>query len=232
MKKPYQQITIDDCHEPLVKIPSDIFAFVSPHPYQKLGAPYEDKSPFYVRKGVLDRLIQANQTLQQLRPGWKIQIFDAYRPVVVQQFMVNYTFAELVNAKKLNSTTLNETQREDLWQQVYQFWAMPNLDPTMPPPHSTGAAIDVTLINETGTTIDMGSEIDEISERSLPNYFADNKEKPYHEHRQTLDQAMRSAGFVRHWNEWWHFSYGDQIWAWMMTQNQPDRLFIARYGRV
>ncbi len=232
MKKPYQQIAIDDCQEPLVEIPSDIFAFVMPHPYQKLGAPYEEKSPFHVRKGVLDRLIHANQTLQQLRSGWKLQIFDAYRPVAVQQFMVNYTFAELVNAKKLNSATLNATQREEIWQQVYQFWAIPNLDLAMPPPHSTGAAIDLTLIDETGNAIDMGSQIDEISARSFPDYFANDKEHPYHDHRQTLDRAMRSAGFVRHWNEWWHFSYGDQIWAWMMTQNQPDRSFIARYGRI
>lgn len=230
--KPYQQVAINDCHEPLVEIPSNIFAFVTPHPYQKLGAPYQDKSPFYVREGVLDRLIHANQTLQQSRPGWRIQIFDAYRPVAVQQFMVDYTFAELMNAKGLNSTTLNATQREEIWQQVYQFWAMPNLDPSMPPPHSTGGAIDVTLIDETGNAIDMGSEIDEISARSFPDYFADVQEHLYHEHRQILDFAMRSAGFVRHWNEWWHFSYGDQIWAWIMNQNQPDRSFIARYGRV
>jgi D-alanyl-D-alanine dipeptidase len=25
---------------------------------------------------------------------------------------------------------------------------------------------------------------------------------------------MDAAGFSRHANEWWHFSLGDQMWAW------------------
>ena len=31
---------------------------------------------------------------------------------------------------------------------------------------------------------------------------------------------MRSAGFVRHPNEWWHFSHGDQLWAWSVKAEQ------------
>lgn len=89
--KPYQQVPIRECGEPLIAIPSD-FSFVSPHPYQKLGAPYGDKSPFYLRQGVVDHLLSAQETLQKIHPNWRIQIFDAYRPVTVQQFMVDYTF--------------------------------------------------------------------------------------------------------------------------------------------
>ena len=40
--KPYQQIAIDECGEPLVPIPAEHFAFEIPHPYQKLGAPYHN----------------------------------------------------------------------------------------------------------------------------------------------------------------------------------------------
>ena len=36
----------------------------------------------------------------------------------------------------------------------------------------------------------------------------------------------------RHPKEWWHFSYGDQLWAWLYQQANPDDLAIARYGRV
>jgi zinc D-Ala-D-Ala dipeptidase len=233
--KPYQHVSIDDCNEPLVEIPSEIFAFVLPHPYEKLGAPYGDKSPFFVRQGVLDRLLTAHETLQQIRPGWRIQIFDAYRPVAVQQFMVDFTLIELTNAKGLKLETLTEMQREDLLQEVYQFWAMPNLDPKMPPPHSTGAAIDVTLVDELGNESNMGSPIDEISPRSFPNHFSessDPKEQRYHEHRTILDRAMTSAGFKRHWNEWWHFSYGDQVWAWIMSQENPGQTFKSQYGRI
>ncbi len=228
--KPYQKIAIAECHEPLVEIPSQ-FARVMPHPYARLGAPYGEKSPFFVRVGILDRLLQAAAYLQTLQPGWKIQIFDAYRPVAVQQFMVDYTLRELVNAKGLNLETLSAMQRDVFQQQVYQFWAIPNLDLATPPPHSTGAAIDITLIDETATEIEMGSQIDEISERSFPNHFADS-EPNYHRHRQVLADSMISAGFERHWNEWWHFSYGDQIWAWLANQDDPSGNAIAKYGRI
>lgn len=232
--KPYQQIPIQECGEALVPIPAD-FDRVLPHPYQKLGAPYGEKSPFYVRQSVLDRLLQADKTLQKICPGWKIQIFDAYRPVAVQQFMVDHTFVEQCNARNLDPETLTPTQREEILQQVYQFWAVPNPDPQMPPPHSTGAAIDITLVDEMGNPIDMGSEIDEISPRSFPDHFAnsaDLQEQRYHEHRQILDRIMTTAGFKRHWNEWWHFSYGDQIWTWLMNQEHASQSFIARYGRT
>lgn len=233
--KPYQSIAIAECREPLVEIPRDIFAFVEPHPYVKLGAPYGARSPFYVRRGVCDRLIQAQNFLDTLRPGWKIQIFDAYRPVAVQQFMVDYTFAEVAQAKGLQPHSLTELQRDEIMQTVYQFWAIPNLDPAMPPPHSTGAAIDITLIDREGTVVDMGSPIDEISARSLPNHFAESAdpvEQAYHRHRELLNQIMATAGFKRHWNEWWHFSYGDQLWAWLCNQENSGENVVAKYGRI
>ena len=60
--KPYQQIAIDECGEPLVPIPPEHFAFEIPHPYQNLGAPYDNSkadSPYYLRQGVVDSLIAA-----------------------------------------------------------------------------------------------------------------------------------------------------------------------------
>ncbi|MCU0552806.1 MAG: D-alanyl-D-alanine dipeptidase [Leptolyngbya sp. Prado105] len=227
--KPYQKVPIAECYEPLVEI-STQFDRVTPHPYAKLGAPYEDKSPFFVRKGILDRLLLANAELQKVRPGWKIQIFDAYRPVAVQKFMVDYTLEELVNANGLELAALSDMQREEWLQQVYQFWAMPNLNLETPPPHSTGAAIDITLINQNGNVIDMGSEIDEISARSFPHHYSEETE--YGQQRKLLANAMITAGFKQHWNEWWHFSYGDQIWAWLTNQADASAHAIAKYGRV
>ena len=29
---------------------------------------------------------------------------------------------------------------------------------------------------------------------------------------------MKQAGFVQHPNEWWHFSFGDQLWSWFSKQ--------------
>ncbi|WP_041238394.1 M15 family metallopeptidase [Gloeothece citriformis] len=233
--KPYQKIPIEENGEPLVPIPLSLFAVESPHPYQKLGADYQGKSPYYIRQGVLQALKKAQTELQQQYPGWKIQIFDAYRPVAVQQFMVDYTFATVLQQKGLKETELSPQQQQDIWQQVYQIWAIPSHNPSTPPPHSTGAALDITLVNEKGNTIDMGGEIDELSDRSHPNYYAKStiaQEQSYHHNRELLHTVMRGAGFRRHPGEWWHFSLGDQMWAWLYNQEQPKQTIIAYYGRV
>jgi zinc D-Ala-D-Ala dipeptidase len=233
--KPYQQIPIIECGEPLVPIPLDRFAVTSPHPYEQLGAPYGDRSPFFLRPGVLDRLQNAQTHLQHHHPHWRIQIFDAYRPVEVQQYMVDYSFNQLVTTAELSSTELTPAQRQTFQEQVHQFWAVPSLDPATPPPHSTGAAVDVTLIDAENRSVEMGSPIDEISPRSYPDYFAHHGDPAgiqYQIHRQILAQAMRSAGFQQHPNEWWHFSFGDQLWAWLSQSKTATRSEIARYGRV
>ncbi|AFY65732.1 M15 family metallopeptidase [Geitlerinema sp. PCC 7407] len=232
--KPYQTMPIRECGEPLTPIPGDRLRLVSPHPYQALGAPYGERSPFWVRQGVVEALVLAQELLEQQRPGWHLQIFDAYRPIPVQQFMVDYAFAELAAARGLVVSQLQARERKALQAEVMQFWAVPSADPATPPPHSTGAAVDVTLLDAEGQPVDMGSPIDEISPRSLPDHFAqasDPAGRQAHAHRQQLYGVMAQAGFRRHPNEWWHFSLGDQFWAWL-EQEATGKAAIARYGRA
>jgi D-alanyl-D-alanine dipeptidase len=233
--KPYQSIPIHDCGEPLVPIPLDRFAVVQPHPYEALGAPYGERSPYFLRVGVLDALVNAQENLTSQRLGWKIQIFDAFRPIPVQQFMVDYTFQELLQGKQLKANQLTAEQRKALMEDVFQFWALPSHDPATPPPHSTGAALDVTLVDDEGQPLDMGSPIDEVSPRSFPEHFAasqDPQQQNFHTHRALLNQVMESAGFCRHPKEWWHFSLGDQLWAWILRQKTGNTSLTAKYGRL
>lgn len=226
--KPYQKIPIKECGETLVSIPLEHFAVTSPHPYAALGAPYGDFSPYFLRQGVLQKLLQAQSYLQKKRPGWRLQIFDAYRPIPVQQFMVDYTFNQLAEKAGLDPKKLSDEKRSHLTAKVIEFWAVPSLNPNTPPPHSTGAAVDLTLVNEQGITVDMGSAIDEISPRSYPNHFTpeqDQQARQYHHHRSILSEAMSAASFQQHPNEWWHFSTGDQLWAYQVGA-------IARYGNA
>jgi D-alanyl-D-alanine dipeptidase len=226
--KPYQNITIADCHEPLIAIADEI-AKIDPHPYIALGAPYADRSPFFVRQGILKRLQESQIYLNTIRPNWQIAIFDAYRPIAVQQFMVDHSFAQLVKANGLEINTLSEDEKNSLMEQVMKFWAIPSHDPKTPPPHSTGAAIDVTLFDAQGQEVNLGSPIDEISDRSLPNYFASFRNSQavvFNRDRELLNQVMTHSGFQRHPNEWWHFSYGDQLWAWISNEKS------AIYGGV
>ena len=233
--KPYYQIPIKDCGERLIAIPLDSFSVELPHPYVKLGAEYGAKSPYCLRQGVVEALFQAQFLIEKRYPRWKIQIYDAYRPVGVQQFMVNYTFNSLVKDLELQEEQLSAQQRQDLWNRVYRLWAAPSLDHKMPPPHSTGAAVDVTIVNEQGERLNMGGEFDELSERSHPDYYVsdqDGDSQQYHFNRQLIYRAMTNAGFCRHPEEWWHFSLGVQMWAWQHNQHHPNAKAIARYGRV
>lgn len=233
--KPYQTIPICDRSEPLVPIPPGQFAIAQPHPYQVLGAPYGHQSPYYLREGVLAALIEAQERLQQQRPGWRIQIFDAFRPLAVQRFMVEHTFLEQVQARGWLEDALTPDQRAMVMAEVVQFWAVPSDDPATPPPHSTGAAVDITLVTASGAVVDMGSPIDEVSARSHPDHFAPSRipaEQACHAHRTLLNQVMESAGFRRHPQEWWHFSLGDQLWAWRRRQETGSDKFLAHYGRA
>ncbi len=222
--KPYQHIPITECGEPMIALPVQ-FSRQTPHAYQQLGAPYGAASPFMLRSSVVARLAQAQFFLQRRYPEWRMRIFDGYRPVAVQQFMVQWTFDQQLQAQGWQLATLTSAQREQLYSQVYQFWAVPSLEPATPPPHSTGGALDVTLEDSLGRELDLGSPIDEVSERSYPDYFV-TQDLALHHRRTILNQAMHQAGFARHPQEWWHFSYGDQLWAWQIGAAQ------AIYGRV
>ena len=233
--RPYHYIEIIECNEPLIEIPLRDFAVESPHPYEKLGAPYGQRSPYFLRETIIEYLINAQNYLQQLRPDWQIQIFDAYRPVAVQKFMVDYTFSEALREKGLTKSSLSEVENLDIWKEVYKIWAEPSLDEKTPPPHSTGGAVDITLVDEMGQIVDMGSPIDELSDRSLPDYYVDTEVESaprYHANRSLLLDVMEKAGFKRNPKEWWHFSFGDQMWAWLNNEENDDKKCVACYGKV
>ena len=233
--KPYHQIPIQDCSERLILIPTNSLAIELPHPYVKLGAEYGNKSPYCLRQGVVQALLEAQFLIEKRYPGWKIKVYDAYRPVGVQQYMVNYTFNSLVKELDLHEHQLSAQQKQDLWSKVYRLWAAPSLDRRMPPPHSTGAAVDIAIVNDLGETLDMGGEIDELGERSHPDYYISDRDgdsQQYHFNRQLLYRVMTNSGFRQHPTEWWHFSLGDQMWAWLHNQEHPTDMAIARYGRV
>jgi D-alanyl-D-alanine dipeptidase len=120
--------------------------------------------------------------------------------------------------------------------EVGRFWAPPTDDTATPPPHSTGAAVDLTLAGPDGEPLDLGSPIDAIGAVSEPDHFAvvareasdpelRSQVTLFQQRRDLLASVMLEAGFAQHPNEWWHFSHGDQLWAWRTGDHQ------AIYGR-
>jgi D-alanyl-D-alanine dipeptidase len=230
--RPWNSIPIAEVEEPLQEIPAALLR-LEPHPYAALGAPYgAAASPFRLRQGVVSRLLQAQQTLRQEQPDLGLAIFDAWRPVAVQRFMVRHSLVIECGRIGINPDHPSP-EREQAEAAVGRFWAPPSDDPATPPPHSTGAAVDLTLADAGGQALAMGGEIDAIGRVSEPLFHqAAALAEPcspaatWHERRQLLARVMAGAGFEQHPNEWWHFSWGDQLWAWRSGARE------ACYGRV
>lgn len=217
--RPWEHVRIEEDGEPLEPLEAGLISLETPHPYVALGAPYGAWSPWYLRRSVKGRLLDAQA---RLAGGWRLHLLDAWRPLAVQAFMVEHTDQLL----RREAPELTEAQRRE---RVLTYWAPPSEDPARPPPHSTGAAVDLTLVDAGGRPLNMGSPFDEPTERSHPDHFAgavDAHGREAHAHRQLLDRVMRAAGFVRHPQEWWHFSYGDRAWA------REHDVPAARYGRT
>ena len=213
--RPWSPIPIEECGEPMQALPPALLR-MEPHPYMALGAPYGTSgNPFQLRLGVVQRLLDAQQQLVEHDPRLRLSIFDAWRPIAVQAFMVDHSIAELCRERGV------EVRSGDAFDQVVadvgRFWAAPSRDPATPPPHSTGAAVDLTLSSSDGTPLAMGGEIDAIGAVSEPQHYAgreDSEARRWHQRRQLLAEVMGAAGFAQHPNEWWHYSFGDQLWAW------------------
>ena len=232
MRRPWSDVVIDDCGEPLVALKPQ-FLCLEPHPYACVGAPYgEDADPYRLRSGVLKRLVTAQQLLSRRSDpevgDLQLAIFDAWRPIRVQAFMVDHSIQEQCRSLGFDPSDPLKTQAlEQVRNDVARFWAPPSPDPLTPPPHSTGGAVDLTLADSSGEPLEMGGEIDAIGEQSVPDHHAEEAESNpegtaalWHGRRCLLNDVMTEAGFARHPNEWWHFSHGDQLWAWQRKMDE------------
>ncbi len=236
MLKQWQKIPIIYSSEPLVDLPVQ-FLRIDPHQYQVLGAPYGDNiSPWQLRENVIQRLIYSQEFLQSIYPELVLLVFDCWRPIRVQKFMYEYAInQECISRGIANDVTINSNEKDfnNITNKVNKFWAFPSTNKKMPPPHSTGAAIDLTLSIKNGSPLNMGGDIDWIGPESEPDYYLEfakfgkkSSAHLWHSRRLLLRDIMQQSGFVQHPNEWWHFSFGDQLWAWLTKSD------AAYYGAV
>ncbi|MDI1462897.1 M15 family metallopeptidase [Catellatospora sp. KI3] len=90
-------------------------------------------------------------------------------------------------------------------------------------PHATGGEVDVTLCGADGTPLWLGTQVPDVGGPSrLADEVADDGAGA---HRALLGRAMTAAGMVNHPAAWWHWSYGEHLWA-LATRA------AARYARV
>ena len=231
MLRPWNDCKIVECGEALASIPKEIIC-LEPHPYVALGAPYGDfESPWRLRKSVIKKLLKVQEELEKENFNLRLGVFDAWRPLSVQLFMINHAIKEECLKRGVIPHNDNDEYKGVL-DEVSTFWAPPSSNLLNPPPHSTGGAIDLTLVSFNGKQLDMGGQIDEIGSRSYPDYYEEislknkhSSEYLWNSRRKLLNEKMTKFGFIQHPNEWWHFSYGDQLWAWKTNSDN------AIYGR-
>jgi D-alanyl-D-alanine dipeptidase len=207
----YGHIPIQDAGEPLVNLST--YPFVCMSEYYKQGL---TKTPdLFLRKGVAKRLLQATERIGE----YTLAIFDAWRPREGQRALYQKFFDDFKTAHP-------EWDEERLHYETGFFVAQPD-NPNRIPPHSTGGAVDLSLIDKNGTLLDMGTPFDFPGEESKALYFEERgRDTQVRENRRLLRDAMLGAGFRVHPEEWWHFDFGNQFWA--LQYDMPHAL----YGEV
>lgn len=131
----------------------------------------------YLHEEAAEKLVRAVEFAK--KQNLKIKIFDGYRPLSVQKFMFD-KFA-------------SEPEKDG-------FISNPESGSI---PHCRGVAIDLTLTDEDGNEIDMGSDFDEFSD--LAFHGCEKISATAIKNRLLLLKIMSSAGFDFYSKEWWHY---------------------------
>ncbi len=185
-----KKITIIETNEPLIEIKeTERVKLLKNHKYLSPN----------LRKSAQELLYIAANNLPL---GYQLLIVTAYRPVWMQ--------------KELYSIRLRQLALKHPLKMIFQYskWKKMVSLYTSPPggsSHQYGGATDVTVIDSDGNRLDMGTKLTDcgIKVHTENNLITDEQRK----NRKILYDAMTKAGFVNYPLEWWHYSYGDRMWA-------------------
>ncbi len=148
---------------------------------------YGDLREAYLHPLAADALVKAQKRLKQLRPDLSLKIYDAARPMSIQQRMWN----EVKNTDH-SFYVSNPANGGGL--------------------HNYGLAVDITLCKAaTGDSIPMGTKVDHMSADShidreaqlVANHHITPEAR---KNRELLREVMEHAGFKPLRTEWWHFN--------------------------
>ncbi|MEB3753586.1 M15 family metallopeptidase [Acinetobacter sp. MD2(2019)] len=212
-----QRTPIQDNHNALIKIDQHNQGNLILHPYyfyqQMTGA----STDFYIREEVLEKLHLASKNLPQ---GIHLMLLDSWRPYTLQAALVESFNAE-ISQRYPNCSALEKQKILSL------FVSAPSLDPQQPSPHMTGGSVDVTLCDDNGNPLDLGTAFDSPVEQSWTAALEITAEHSAQQLRRILYWAMIDAGFSNLPSEWWHFDFGNQLWAYFKQQPHAHYLGIA-----
>ena len=147
---------------------------------------YTDLTRAYLHPKAAAALAKAQRRLKQLRPDLSLKVYDAARPMSIQQRM----WDKVKNTKK------------------YFYVSNPARGGGL---HNYGMAVDITLCDARGDTLDMGTKIDYMGpaahiDREDALVKSGRISRRALENRRLLREVMRYAGFKPLRTEWWHFN--------------------------
>ena len=153
-----------------------------------------------IRKYIYEMLLKAKKHLPD---GYNFVVYEAYRPLASQVALWN----EIVKKESCKNPEL-PIDSEKFISLCDKFVANPYRQGSG---HQSGAAIDVSLIDNTGNEYDMGGSVrgfENTAEFDCVDISEEAKKN-----RMILYNALYEVGFVNYPSEWWHYSFGDRLWA-------------------
>lgn len=181
---------------------------------------FSDTPKMFLREKTLEKVRRAKTFLPN---GYNFKFWDTYRPLKVQQAL----WDDCLKQTKKKHPDWNEDM---VFKEARKYIAIPDLSEDAPPPHSTGGTVDLTIINDNGDELNMGTKFDDFNDTAHPYYFHNlksitSKDKEIILNRSLLFSIMLRSGFRQDIDEWWHFDYGNQLWAHDFKETE------AFYGR-
>ncbi|CAL9676232.1 M15 family metallopeptidase [Streptomyces sp. enrichment culture] len=155
---------------------------------------------FYLREGVLERLLQAQA---HLPTGLGLLVVEGYRPPALQRRYFE-KYAARLRAEQPGWTD------EQIRSAASRFVSPPEIAP-----HSAGAAVDLTLVDADGRELDLGTPMNATPEESAGACYtgAAGISAQARAHREILGRVLTAVDLVNYPTEWWHWSFGDRYWA-------------------
>lgn len=208
-KEPEKYTAVEFTDEVFIEV-KDSDSIVVDMQYPKLNMD-NAVSECYVRETVYEKLKMAAGLLPT---GYRLKIWDAWRPFLLQKELYE-KYSEKITAD-LNLEKKTKEEREAV---IAGFVSPPEEDEDVPPVHTTGAAVDVTIIDPLGRELDMGTGFDSFSEATATSWYENTADEKVARNRRLLYNAMTKAGFTNLPSEWWHYDYKDRFWA--FYKNKP-----------
>jgi D-alanyl-D-alanine dipeptidase len=236
-KDQYREYPIDDRHSLYTEevVPVSNFGIAGQsyysQPNKMTGEPLPGINPeALVRYSVAERLEAANREIRTSRDitkllGGRVEIIvrDALRSRELQKHLFETVWPQVL--KKANP----DWDEEKIHEELPNFIAKPKSEAEAPTPHMTGGTVDLNLRYQDGRLVDFGHQGG--SKKTLTDYYeAYGADTPIQNDaqiaRRILYWTLEDQQFANNPTEWWHYSYGDQMWA--MFREEP----AAVYGAV